>query len=198
MDTRTTTKLLEALKCPSNGAMWSTFDERYRPILIAFAQRYGLSHADAEDAAQTALSDFAALYQNGGYDRNKGRLRSWLIGIALRRIASLRRSNARASQAAESYSVDRAARPTLKTDAIWSDAVRKSILERALMELRVRTRLDDQTISAFELTALRGVTPDAAAISCGMTVAEVYVAKSRVTKKLRDITAELSAELDDE
>jgi RNA polymerase sigma-70 factor (ECF subfamily) len=198
MDTRTTTQLLEALKNPSNEAMWSTFDQRYRPILIAFAVQYGLSHADSEDAAQMALSDFSILYHRGGYDRSKGRLRSWLIGIALKRIASLRRSNARALQAAASLPGESVTHPPSEDEAAWNEAVRKAVLERALSELRVRTRLDDRTISAFELTALRGVAPEAAAATCGMSVDEVYVAKNRVTRKLRDITAELLIELDDE
>lgn len=198
MDTRTTTQLLDALKSPSNAAMWSTFDQRFRPILIAFAVQHGLSHVDAEDAAQTALSDFSVLYQRGGYDRSKGRLRSWLIGIALKRIASLRRSNARASQAVALPPSESVTNSSSEDEAAWNEAVRKAVLERALAELRVRTRLDDRTISAFELTALRGVAPEAAAATCGMTVDEVYVAKNRVTRKLRDITAELLVELEDE
>ena len=79
MLTRTTTALLEALLDPADDEVWQDFDRRYRPILIAFAQRLGLPD---EDAAQDTLTRFVRSYREGKYDRDRGRLRSWIIGIA--------------------------------------------------------------------------------------------------------------------
>jgi len=196
MDTRTTTQLLEALSDPRNRTMWGAFDERYRPIIIAFAIRRGLSHADAEEAAQATLSDFASVFQRGGYDRSRGRLRAWLIGIALNRIASLKRDNASSRHGIGNPIVEPIVDPLQEDETQWTDAVRRTVLERAIGLLRERSRLDDRTIAAFELTALRGMPPAAAAAVCGMSTNEVYVAKNRVIRKLRDITASIMQELD--
>ena len=56
--TTTTTAMLEGLRDPGNETVWRDFDERYRPVLIGFAQRLGLTAADAEDAAQETLLAF--------------------------------------------------------------------------------------------------------------------------------------------
>ncbi len=82
MLTRTTTALLEALLDPDDDEVWHDFDRRYRPILVAFARRLGLPAEDAADAAQDTLTRFVGSYRDGKYDRDRGRLRSWIIGIA--------------------------------------------------------------------------------------------------------------------
>jgi len=48
------------------------------------------------------------------------------------------------------------------------------------------------------LCAIRNAPAEAAAEECGMTVAEVYVAKNRAIKKLREIVAEFTQEYDEE
>ena len=82
MITATNTELLIGLADPQNRAVWQMFHDRYRPLLITFAKRLGLKEADAEDAAQEALIAFVASYQDGKYQRDKGRLRTWLSAIA--------------------------------------------------------------------------------------------------------------------
>ena len=54
VDTVTSITLLEGLKDPRNEAAWRRFMDRYRPILIGFARRLGLSPSDAEDATLSA------------------------------------------------------------------------------------------------------------------------------------------------
>jgi DNA-directed RNA polymerase specialized sigma24 family protein len=76
-------------------------------------------------------------------------------------------------------------------DAAWETERRQAVLALALTKLREESKTSDNTIRAFELTAIRGVPSDAAARECGMTVDEVYVAKNRVTKRLREIVAQL-------
>jgi hypothetical protein len=48
----TSNALLQALFDTHNGATWRLFDARYRPILLRFARRLGLSTDDAADVAQ--------------------------------------------------------------------------------------------------------------------------------------------------
>jgi hypothetical protein len=56
----------------------------------------------------------------------------------------------------------------------------------------------DKDERGIELVALRGVPAQAAAEQCGMSVDEVYVAKNRVTRQLREIVTEMTKAYDDE
>jgi RNA polymerase sigma factor (sigma-70 family) len=197
MLTRTTTQLLDSLRDPSNQALWREFDERFRPVVTAFARRRGLGPEEAADAAQATLADFADGYRTGRYDRTKGRLRTWILGIAQHRIAAAWRERARhAAVRGDSALADLPDPATAPGD--WDEAAQAVVLERALRALHTETRMDARTLRAFELSALRGVPAEGVAAECGMTVAEVYVAKNRAIARLREIVARLSRELEDE
>lgn len=197
--TQTTTQLLDSLRDPENGRLWTLFDQRYRPVLLDFARKRGLGEEEASDVAQETLAQFASDYANGRYDRSRGRLSSWIIGIASNRIADAgrdarRRKVRRGDSALDNLAGDGSADPS--DDADWRESVRRVIFEQALANLRSGSRFDERTIRAFELAALRGVPPAASAEACGMTVDEVYVAKNRVIKKLRELVAQITLEFD--
>ena len=69
---------------------------------------------------------------------------------------------------------------------IWERERDVAILVEALAALRASARLEERTLRAFELVAVRGVPPAEAAAQCGMDVETVYVIKNRLTKRLRD------------
>jgi len=197
--TQTTTQILESLRDPANGKLWTLFDQRYRPVLLDFARKRGLGEEDAAEVAQETLAQFASDYTNGRYDRTRGRLSSWIIGIASNRIADAgrdarRRRVRRGDSALDALAGQGSGDPS--DDADWQESVRKVIFEKALSNLRSSSRFDERTIKAFELAALRGVPPIASAEACGMTVDEVYVAKNRVIKKLRELVAQMTLEFD--
>ncbi len=188
----TTTLLLESLKDPAKDAVWREFDLRYRPLLVSFARSLGLSPEDSDEVAQESLTEFVRAYRQGKYSREKGRLSSWIIAIARNRIADRRRVLAkRAGQRGESAMID------LRNDAqltqLWETERRRSIYFRALDMLREGGKTEERTMQAFELVTLRGVPAQSAAAECGMSVDEVYVAKNRVTKRLRAIVEQLTA-----
>src|SRR4029453_12334468 len=91
MNTVTNTLLLAGLKDNKNDAVWSDFFARYQPMLLAFARKLGMSDEDAKNAAQEALMAFVSAYREGAYDRKKGRLRTWLYGIASHKVRDMQR-----------------------------------------------------------------------------------------------------------
>ncbi len=190
MITTTNTILLDGLVDPGNDRIWREFDERYRPIVEAFARRQGLSADDAADAAQDTLADFARDYRAGRFDRTRGRLRSWIFGIARNRVIDVQRVKGRRREwRGESAFVD------LSTgddpEPTWRDEWRKAMLRAAMRELHAGSKLDPRTVCAFERVAFdRAAAADVAA-EVGMSVNEVYVAKSRVLKRLQQIISEL-------
>ncbi len=187
---RTTTAMLEGLHDAGNERVWSDFDERYRPILIGFARSLGLSDADAADLAQDALTRFVEEYREGKYDRERGRLRSWLIGIVRYRVLELRRKK---GVRREAHGVTRA--QELPSDrqmtVLWQRQHEAEIYRRAVEQLKDTSRTDEHTLRAFELLMERQMPPKVVAEELGMSIEDVYRAKSRVAQRLRTIIEEL-------
>lgn len=190
---RTTTTLLDALRDQGNEPVWSQLDARYRPVIAGLARRLGLKDSDAEEVAQQALSEFVRAYRDGRYDRNKGRLSSWILGIAHHTTLRLMRDSRHARPVGgegRNDLADIADESTLRS--IWTDERDRAILARAMSMLRDESSVDDRTMQAFELVALRGVPAAEAAAQSGMSVDQVYVAKSRMTRRLRETVERLT------
>jgi len=195
VDSVTTTKLLDALLDPADEAVWREFDTRYRPILVGFARRYGLTHDQATDVAQETLARFAELYRAGRYQRERGRLRSWIIGIGKNLIREAQRGR-RANATLPLDSVDLAA--SAEDCDAWERERRSAILRRALGELQRQTRLSASALRAFELVAIEGRDPSDVAAELRMTRHHVYVTKHRVTGQLRQVVRRLEEAYDDD
>lgn len=195
--TRTTTVLLAGLFDAGNDAVWQEFDARYRPILLAFARRLGLRDTDAADVAQETLLQFVREYRAGRYDRERGRLRSWILTIARTRAAGVYRARAvkREARGASAF-VDLEDEQALSR--IWDGERRAVILREALDELKATTRASDKTVKAFELFAVRQMPADEIAAELGMSRHDVYLAKSRMAGRLREIIARLESVYDED
>lgn len=190
--TRTTTRLLDALRDHSNELAWSHIDSRYRPVIVGLARRVGLRESEADEVGQQTLAEFVKAYRDGRYDREKGRLSSWILGIAHHTaLKTLRTGRRDGGSSAINLLPEDPEHPSLRS--IWDDERDRSIVERALAVLRDESAVDDRTLLAFELVGLRGVPAPQAAEQCAMTVDQVYVAKNRVTKRLRSLVEELTA-----
>jgi RNA polymerase sigma-70 factor, ECF subfamily len=194
---RTSTVLLNGLRDSSDSNIWASFDRRYRPIIVGFALSLGLRPQDAADVAQETMTQFLLEFRAGHYDPARGRLRTWLIALAKSRIAQLRRSRARLRDwRGDSALIDLADEAEL--DRLWQNERRKYILQQALVQLRTCTRFEGRTIDAFELLVLRAMPVGAVANQLGMSAHDVYLAKSRVTRRLRELVATLEASFDDD
>lgn len=195
-NTRTTTAMLDALHDSENAAVWETFDRRYRPILIGFARNLGLTEQDAADVAQETLTRFISEYRIGRYDRAKGRLGAWLVGIARYRILDHRRRHAGKPQLVGESGIPDIDDPAQMTQ-VWENERRLAVLRSAMDELRSTSKTDPKTIKIFEMLMVHEMTPHAAAEEAGVTVHDVYLAKSRVAQRLRKIVERIEAEYDD-
>jgi RNA polymerase sigma-70 factor (ECF subfamily) len=194
---RTTTALLNNLHDSENEAAWKQFDDRYRPILIGFARRLGLSEADAIDVAQETMVQFVKEYREGKYDRERGRLRSWLLGISRYRVAGVyrKRATSRISRG-ESAMVDLPRDDDY--DKAWDTERRMAVLREALDRLRSSTKIADKTIQAFEMVAIQQLSTAQVAADLGISENDVYLAKSRVASKLREIVASVEKVYDED
>lgn len=191
----TTTLLLERLKDSRDTRAWEMFDHRFRGVITATAVRLGLAEADAADAAQETILQALRDYQAGKYDRSKGRLSTWIIAIAHHRIVdALRKRRRERDLAAGSRGGGRGDDDPSTGDvaAIFDQALERRIFEQAWEKIQAESKLAQETLLAFELSALRQVPAAQVAARCGMSVEQVYVAKNRVSRRLQEMVEELS------
>jgi len=194
----TTTTLLGLLQLEGDDAAWHEFVTRHQPILVAVGLRLGLGEHDAVDVAQQTLLEFVRDLRSGRYDRTRDRLRNALMAIAEHRVRDHQRVLARNVGVMNVGGVEPLANVTdaLKTDVLeqlWEAEERRVLLREAMLRLRAETNFDERTVRAFELTALRSVPVELVAQECGMTVSQVYVARSRAATRLREIVSQLEA-----
>jgi RNA polymerase sigma-70 factor, ECF subfamily len=191
MDWQTTTQVLEALKTSDNSAVWQNFRDNFYPVVVNFARHIGLSPSDADDAAQETMVAFVKAYRAGKYDRDKGRLNHWLFGLARNVILNVRRN-----LGPEQLIADKTGGPSFwnllqdekNVPETWTTQWRKVVLDRCMK--RARQELDEKTFSAFEFLALGEMPAGEVAKKLEMTENAVYIAKSRVLSRLRQLEEE--------
>lgn len=193
---RTTTALLNGLFDPRNAAAWETFDRRYRPILIGFVRNCGVKEGEAAEIAQETIVRFVEEYREGKYDRSRGRLGAWLVTIARYRVLDMRRKVGSSKiERGESAMID--LDDDKSVGAAYEAERRHALLREALEELRTKSRTDPKTVKAFEMLVYHSLTPQVVAEQLGMSTHDVYLAKSRVAAKLREIVLRLESEYEE-
>jgi RNA polymerase sigma factor (sigma-70 family) len=186
----TTTLVLDQLRNLDDEA-WQLFDQRFRAPIVRFARKLSLESNEAEDVAQETLISFVEAFREGRYDRERGRLSSWLFGIAYRKVLRARRNRVRDHKQG-------APQPTVfweeqegedEAERQWELAWKQSILRKCLEQ--VRNEVQERTYRAFELVALQGKDPAQVADDLGITRNAVFIAKHRVLKRVRELQEEL-------
>jgi RNA polymerase sigma-70 factor (ECF subfamily) len=171
---------------PKDQAAWGDFVARYGPKILGWCRRWQLQQADAQDVTQEVLLKLNHLMATFVYDP-KGSFQAWLKTlthhawrdfVAQRRRADRGRGNSQMVAFLEN--------PQAGADLVedLQDEFRRELLDRAMA--RVQPRVASRAWDAFRLTALEGWSGSAAGAHLQMKVAQVYMARSRVTKRIED------------
>ena len=188
----TTTALLESLFSEEDPAAWQAFDSRLRPILLGVAARMGLSEADAQDAVQECLAQVIAGARDGGYDRSKGRLRTWVIAVLKNRVRDVHRRRQRAPAMASESAIARLPADD-ELERVWEEESRRRLIADALETLRRSGEVLENNLRAFELYALEEKPAADVARELGMTRWAVYKATKRCKSLFQKLVVELTA-----
>ncbi|HOW18631.1 MAG TPA: RNA polymerase sigma factor [Phycisphaerae bacterium] len=194
MDVITTTTLLDGLHQTTNARAWRRFEERFQPMILAFARKLGLNETDAQDAAQETMMAFVEAYRQGRYDRTKGRLRSWLFGIARRTVADILRRRPREVAVSDATDAEAFIKTVEEPDTaarIWEHEWRCAVLQACVAE--VAQDVAPETLAAFDLYVLRQWPAERVAVQLGMTTNAVYLAKNHVLTRIRQIREQIEA-----
>lgn len=192
LDTVTSLTLLEGLRDSGNREAWERFTERYRPMVVGFAVRLGLSENDAQDASQETMLAFVKGYREGAYNRDKGRLRSWLFGVAHRKTRDIQRRMGRERVMADRSDGSAFLGSIEAPDAdqgVWEQEWQRAVLRACLAE--VSSYFDANTLKAFELYVLEEWSADGVAEHLGTSRNVVYIGKNRVMSRLRELRRQM-------
>ena len=189
ISTSTSTFFLDCLQGGQSEQVWSEFCARYEPVLTAVARGAGLQEEDARDVVQESLLAFLEALRAGKYDRDRGRLRSWLKGMVSNKTRdALRRLARREVQVVDSGDatafLDRFPDERVLSD-IFEQEWERGVLTECLRQ--VRDEVDPQTFQAFELYAMADQAVDDVARQLNISRNAVYLSKSRVLSRLREL-----------
>jgi RNA polymerase sigma-70 factor (ECF subfamily) len=189
LNTMTSTSMLEGLRRPENDQVWDQFVNRYRPMIVKYAARFGLDAQEAEDAAQHTLIAFCQSYQQGKYNREQGRLRVWLFGIARNQMLNyIKRRRDREIQVLDaSQDTNFFARQPDEDqfEKAWEEEWRDAVLKQCFDE--IRREFDPKSLQAFDLFATQGKPAQEVGKQLGMTPNAVFLVKHRIMKRIKEL-----------
>jgi len=195
-DLNTRQTLLLKIRDTGDSRSWSEFVEIYTPLLYNYFMARGLNDADAADLGQEVMRSVAKAISRFDYDSEQGSFRSWLYTIARNQLNNLFKKSARqpknAGQTELSNVVNKLEDEEGNMEAYWELEHRRRMFEWAATQ--IRSNYETQTWEAFERLALRNEDPSAVAKSLNMNLGTVYVAKSRITAKLRELIESVAGE----
>jgi RNA polymerase sigma-70 factor (ECF subfamily) len=191
----TRSSLLLRLRDLTDADAWREFARVYGPVVYHYGRKRGLQDADAEDLTQSVLQAVADAIGRLDYDRERGSFRGWLFTLAHRKLCDLKARRRRQAQGTGDSDVQaqlNAHPATADDEALWQREYEKRLFDWAAEQ--AKGEFQEATWRAFWLTGVERRSGQDAAEALGMSVAAVYVAKSRVLARLRELVEQLEGE----
>jgi RNA polymerase sigma-70 factor (ECF subfamily) len=165
---------------------WSHFVRVYAPLVYGYARRRGLQDSDAGDVTQDVLRAILRGASKLDGIHRRGSLRSWLFTVAHHKIYDLQNSRRRQAQGSGESALLALLheQPGREDRAAWEREYRQRLYAWAAEQ--VQAQCSASAWRAFRQTAVEGKAPAAVAEELGITVAAVYLAKSRVMARLKE------------
>ena len=177
--------LLFRIRDPHDRMAWGEFVTLYAPLIHAYGRRHGLQDSDAADVTQEVLARVARAAGRFEYDPARGSFRGWLLTVARNEVRKLAARQSRQV----SGTGDSDARqfleqqPDTRDEEIWQRDYQWNLFLWAADKVRVEFR--EATWQAFWRTAVLAEDIDQVAQDLQLTAGAVYVARSRVTTRIR-------------
>jgi RNA polymerase sigma-70 factor (ECF subfamily) len=178
--------LLVRLRDADDAEAWRQLVHVYAPLVYRYARRHGLQDADAADLTQEVLLGVSVGVRRLEYDPGRGSFRGWLFTLAHHKLYDLlarQRRQGRGSGDSGTLLV-LAEQPDRADEEQWQREYRQQVFAWAAEQ--VRPAVAATTWQAFWQTAVEGKSCRDVADALGLTVAAVYLARSRVMARLKE------------
>ena len=179
--------LIVQVQNPLNREAWEQFAMIYRPVIYRLARQKGLQDADAQDLSQQVLH--AVSQSIGRWEKLDPpvKFRHWLRRVVRNAILNALSRKPQDGAAGGSVALDLL---NQHTDADQDSASQIEIEYRRELYLQaarlVQSDVNAQTWRAFELTVVDGIAVEEVARQLGKTPGNIYAARSRIMRRLRE------------
>ncbi len=192
--------LLSRLRDWDDQESWRHFFNLYWKLLYNMACKRGLTGPEAQDVVQETVIAVARTMPGFQYQPERCSFKSWLRHLLEKKIADQFRRRARASPAVSLQSgegldvLENLAAPGAEApDAMWEEQWRQHLLETAIE--RVKTKVSTKQFQIFHRLVVQGFAPSEVAHTLNVNIARVYLAKHRVSSRVRNELRALQKDL---
>ncbi|HEX7861202.1 MAG TPA: sigma-70 family RNA polymerase sigma factor [Verrucomicrobiae bacterium] len=185
LPTRTT--LLRRLKQWEDEESWRDFFETYWKLIYGAAVKAGLNDAEAQDVVQDTVITVAKKIEDFKYDPSVDSFKGWLLYLTRKRVALHYRKRererggpTRPESSAVDFDLAQLPDPALSEfDQIWNDEWERNLTDAALA--RVKPQVNPKQFQIFNFYVLKQWPADQVAKTLGVTTAQIYLAKHRIS-----------------
>jgi RNA polymerase sigma-70 factor (ECF subfamily) len=183
--------LLARLADLDDQTAWRDFHHRYAELIRGFSRRRGVRPADCDDVVQEVLLALQKAMPHFVYDPARGTFRAYLksiVGSAVQR-RFCQKDGPRPLQLDEGQEP-----PALddETERMWELEWQQYHVRLAMRTIEVEFGPADR--AAFQGYAVEGRDAGATAAALGLSVEQVYQAKSRIMRRLSQLIEQQVAE----
>ncbi len=199
---KTRPSLLNRLKSGDDES-WQDFYRIYGKLVRDFAIQAGLTKTEADEVVQETAIAMARHLPEYRYDPKVCRFKTWLLNQTSWRIKD--QFKKRKKETAQNHSSDRGNEETATInrvpdttaadlDAVFESQWRKNLFDVAVD--RVKTRFSLKQFQIFDLLVLQEWPAATVAQSLGVSLANVYVTRHRISSAIKKETKRLEAQLE--
>lgn len=183
----TRASLLVRIRDPQDSNAWGEFVDLYAPLIYRYGCKHGLQDADAADLTQDILRTVSREMPHWDYDPRRGSFRGWLFTLARNRLRDHLDKQRRQVQGSGNSEMQHRleSQPEATEETWWEQEYQRHLLSRAAEQ--IRSEFQEKTWQAFWLTTVEGKNGKEAAAELGLSVAAVYLAKSRIMARLKEV-----------
>ena len=188
MLTRSThVSLITRLREGIDPAAWREFEDRYGDLIRSVGLRRGLQPADCDDVAQEVMLALTRSLPGFVYDSQRGRFRGYLKTITGHIIFQKLRQN-RGHRALSTDDAVADVDDDASMDVLWETEWRQYHMRLAMRT--IENEFNELDRLAFTQYTLEGDSASATATAVGLSIDQVYQAKSRILRRLSELIEE--------
>jgi RNA polymerase sigma-70 factor (ECF subfamily) len=186
-DLPTRPSLLLRLRDAGDEAAWSQFVAIYTPLIFAFCRGRGLSESDAGDVSQDVLRAVVGAIPRFDYNPERSSFRNWLFTVVRSKLNNFITAQARQPRLAGETTIQQftEGKPDQALEESWQHEYQANLVRWAAGQ--IQGEFNAQTWDAFWRTAIQGESAEAVAGELGLTLNALYIARSRVTSRLKQM-----------
>ena len=168
---------------------WKDLTDLYRPLILGWLNRQGVPAGDLDDLAQEVLLTVVKHLPTFQHSGRRGAFRAWLRTIVCSRTIdywhAIDAGTMGQGGSGAAAALQQLEDPDSDLNRQWDEEHDRYVLN-CLLDL-VQEEFEPTTLTAFRRLALDGASGAEAAQELGLSAAAVYVAKSRVLQRIRQL-----------